>query len=197
MPNYEAIGDASRTLEAFLTAQLGALPGPPLAQLHDLAPPPGTSPPVLTVFLYDIVEDGSARNRAPVRTAVQSGGQQRVVVARPSMTLIARYMLTAWAADRVSEQRIIGRAIQSFYDFPALSGPQLLGSLANTTEALKLMLAPITLEDRAAVWEAIKQPYRLSVNYEVRVVHIDTEVSSDVPGVTEVVVQPARAEVVS
>jgi hypothetical protein len=29
------------------------------------------------------------------------------------------------------------------------------------------------LEDRARVWSAIGQPYRLSVNYEVRVVDID------------------------
>ena len=31
------------------------------------------------------------------------------------------------------------------------------------------------LEDRARVWWAIGQPYRLSVNYEVRVVDIDAE----------------------
>jgi uncharacterized protein DUF4255 len=194
VPNYEAIGDVSRTLEAFLTAQLTALPGPPIAQLHDLAAPPSTSPPVLTLFLYDVVEDGSARNRPPTRTPVQIGGQQRVTVAKPSMTLILRYMVTAWAADRVSEHRMIGRAIQSFYDHATLSGPQLVGTLANTSEALRLTLAPITLEERALVWDAINQPYRLSVNYEVRVIHIDSELALDLPGVTEAIVQPARVE---
>jgi len=196
VPNYEVIGDVSRTLEAFLTAQLGVLPGPPIAQLHDLASPPGSSPPLLTLFLYDIVEDGSARNAPAVRTPIQVGGHQRVTSAKPRMALVLRYMLTAWANDRVSEHRMIGRAIQSLYDHAALSGPQLLGTLASTPEALKLTLSPISLEDRARVWDAIDQPYRLSVNYEVRVVHIDPELSETTPGVTEQVVQPARVEVV-
>ncbi len=132
-----------------------------------------------------------------MRTPVQVGGQQRVIIAKPSMTLILRYMLTAWAADRVSEHRIIGRAVQSFYDFAAIAGPQLLGTLANTPEALKFTLAPIALDDRARVWNAIHQPYRLSVNYEVRVVHIDPELSENTPAVIEQIVQPARAEVVA
>jgi hypothetical protein len=200
VPNYEAIGDVSRTLETFLTAQLAALAPPPpapVAQLHDLVTPPSGSPPVLTLFLYDIVEDSTARNRPPVRTPQQVAGQQRVKVAKPSVTLILRYMMTAWAGNRVSEHRIIGRVIQSLYDFSTLSGPQLLGSLASSNEALKLTLSPIALEDRARVWDAIKQPYRLSVNYEIRVVHIDSEQSSDVPGVVEQIVQPARIEVIA
>jgi hypothetical protein len=195
VPNYEVIGDVSRTLEAFLTAQLTVLPGPPIAQLHDLAVPPGSSPPVLTLFLYDVVEDGSARNSPPVRTPVQVAGHQRVTVAKPSMMLILRYMLTAWAADRVSEHRMIGRAIQALYDHATLSGPQLVGTLANTPEALRLTLAPISLEERAHVWDAISQPYRLSVNYEVRVVRIDPELAASTPAVTEQIVQPARVEV--
>ena len=195
MANYEAIGDVSRTLEAFLTTQLGALPGPPVAQLHDLAAPPSSSPPVLTVFLYDVVEDGSARNRAPGRTPVQVAGHQRVTVVKPPLALILRYMLTAWAADRVSEHRMIGRAIQSFHDHPTLSGPQLVGTLAATDDALRLTLAPISLHERAVVWDAINQPYRLSVNYEIRVVRIDAELAADVPGVREAIVEPARVEV--
>jgi hypothetical protein len=44
---------------------------------------------------------------------------------------------------------------------------------------LRVSLAPMQLEDRARVWWAIGQPYRLSVNYEVRVVDIDAEISAD------------------
>jgi hypothetical protein len=45
-------------------------------------------------------------------------------------------------------------------------------------------LSPIELEDRARVWTAIGQTYRLSVNYEVRVVNVDAE--------TEVGIVPVR-----
>jgi hypothetical protein len=195
VPNYEAIGDVSRTLETFLTAQLSALPGPPVAQLHDLATPPSSSPPVLTLFLYDVVEDASARNQPPTRTPVQVAGHQRVTVGKPPLMLILRYMLTAWAADRVSEHRMIGRALQSLHDHATLAGPGLVGTLAGTDEALRLTLAPISLHERSVVWDAINQPYRLSVNYEVRVVRIDPELAIDLPGVTERVVQAARVEV--
>ena len=87
---------------------------------------------------------------------------------------------------------MIGRVLQAFFDHPVLSGSQLVGSLANTNEALKLTLSPIALEDRAQVWEAIKLPYRLSINYEVRVVHIDPELADDVPGVVEAIAQPGE-----
>jgi hypothetical protein len=195
VPNFESIGDVSRTLRDFLTAELAALAPPnppPIALLHDLLAPPPTAPPSLSLFLYDILEDGSARNRAPIRTPQQIAGTQRVRIAKPPLTLALRYMFTAWAADRLTEHRMIGRVLQAFLDHPVLSGSQLVGSLANTNEALKLTLSPIALEDRAQVWEAIKLPYRLSINYEVRVVHIDPELADDVPGVVEAIAQPGE-----
>lgn len=198
MPGFDAIRDVSQTLEEFLTEQLAGLSTPPpIAQVHDLVEPPTGAPPVLTLFLYDVVEDASARNRPPLRTPVQSGGQQRVTAAKPPMTLLLRYMMTPWAEDRLTEHRMIGRTVQSLYDHATLSGPQLAGGLAAGDEVLRFTLQPIALEDRARVWDAINQPYRLSVNYEVRVVHIAPELSESIPGVTEQIVQPARIEVIA
>jgi hypothetical protein len=37
-------------------------------------------------------------------------------------------------------------------------------------------MIPLTLEDRARVWYAIQKPYRLSVNYQVRVVNLDATI---------------------
>jgi hypothetical protein len=39
-------------------------------------------------------------------------------------------------------------------------------------DELHLSFAPRTIEELAKVWEAMQQPYRLSVCYEVRVVRI-------------------------
>jgi len=47
--------------------------------------------------------------------------------------------------------------------------------LAGSEAALNVSLSPLGLEDRARVWHAIGKTYRLSVNYEVRVVNIDPE----------------------
>src|SRR5439155_5430664 len=75
--------------------------------------------------------------------------------------------------DRLTDHRLLGRAMQVLYNDPVLSGAQLQGQLAGTIEALKITLSPLTIEERARVWYAIQKPYRLSVTYEVRVVNLD------------------------
>lgn len=187
MLTYEVIGDVSQTLQQLLNDALQAVNGSWTAVLHDLAPPPATSPPKLTIFLYDVAEDPSARNRPPDRKP----GLPAYTIKKPPIALVLRFMLTAWAGDRFSEHRMIGRAIQVLYEHSILSGAELGGALAGTNEALKLTLAPITLDERAQVWQAIAQPYHLSLNYEVRVVHMDPEVERHVPTVQQAITQPA------
>ena len=51
-----------------------------------------------------------------------------------------------------------------------------VGSLAAEDQALKVTLAPLSLEERTRVWHAVQRPYRLSISYEVRVVRLDSEV---------------------
>jgi len=82
-------------------------------------------------------------------------------------------MVTAWGGDRHTEQRLLGRVLQILYDDANLDGPVLAGVLAGSAEQVHVSLAPLRLQDRAQVWWAIGQTYRLSVNYEVRVANID------------------------
>jgi hypothetical protein len=67
--------------------------------------------------------------------------------------------------------------MRALYDDAILQGPSLVpaaqsNSVADAGESLKLRLAPLSLDERAKVWWAISQPYRLSLNYEVRVVNL-------------------------
>jgi Pvc16 N-terminal domain len=82
-------------------------------------------------------------------------------------------MITAWGGDRATEQALLGRVLQVLYDDAILDGPELLGVLSGTDSELRISLATMRLDDRARVWWAINLPYRLSINYEVRVVDID------------------------
>jgi hypothetical protein len=66
MANSDVISAVSEMLEKRLTAGLSALRPPPIARLHDLVTPVTSDPPTVTLFLYQIVEDPSVRNR--VRT---------------------------------------------------------------------------------------------------------------------------------
>jgi len=74
MASANVISAVSETLEARLTAGLGTLgPPAPRAQLHDLVTPVTNDPPTVTLFLYDIVEDPTVRNRSKATRVVDGG----------------------------------------------------------------------------------------------------------------------------
>jgi hypothetical protein len=182
MANSDVISAVSETLESRLTAGLSTLgPPPPTARLHDLVTPVTSDPPTVTLFLYQIVEDPTVRNRAKTTRVVD--GEVRIL--KQPLGLCLHYMVTAWGGDRHTEQRMLGRVLQVLYDDAILDGLELSGVLAGTPAELLVSLAPMVLEDRARVWSAIGQTYRLSINYEVRVANVDAE--------TETGAAPVRA----
>jgi hypothetical protein len=182
----DVISAVSETLEARLTAGLGTLgPPAPRAQLHDLVTPVTGDPPTVTLFLYDIVEDPTVRNRSKTSRVVDGG----LRILKQPLGLSLYYMVTAWGGDRHTEQRLLGRVLQILYDDAILDGIELAGVLAGSPDQMHVSLAPLRLQDRAQVWWAIGQTYRLSVNYEVRIANIDA--------VREAAVAPVRERVIA
>ncbi len=176
MAGNDVIADVSDTLLSVLTAAFSSMPAPsPIAEIHDLQGAIALAPARLTLFLFEVVEDATLRNRSLIRAVAPPN----LTVQRPPIPLILRYLLTPWGGDRHTEQLILGRALQVLYDGAILSGPHLQGGLAGTDEAIKLKLAPLTLEERTRVWHAVQKPYRLSVSYDARVINIDSEVIAD------------------
>jgi hypothetical protein len=179
--DYNVIADVSLTLQAVLTDAYKTLQptSPPVAEISDLQGVISTSPARVTLFLFEAVEDSSAKNRPRVRWTPPPGAPpappNRLLLKKPPMALLLRYMLTPWSGDRLTDHKLIGRTFQVLYDGAILSGPQLQGGLAGTDQALKITLSPLTLEERARVWYAIEKPYRLSITYEIRVVNLDAE----------------------
>lgn len=173
MPDHNVIADVSRTLRSVLTDGLSVLtpPPPPVAEVHNLQDNIATNPARVTIFLFEVVEDPSQRNRPPTRRDAPPLAE----VVRPPMALLLRYLLTPWSGDRITDHQILGRAMEVLYDSAILNGTQLAGGLQNTNTALKLKLAPLTLEERSRVFYAVQRPYHLSVSYEVRVVNLDSQ----------------------
>ncbi|WP_419694208.1 DUF4255 domain-containing protein [Mesorhizobium muleiense] len=170
MPDHAVIADVSTTLESVLTnAFLNLGPQPPVAEVHDLSGQISTNPARLTLFLFEVAEDASLRNRPALQSVVPPG----LTLQKPPMPLLLRYLMTPWSGDRVTDHRILGRTLQTLYGDAIISGPSLMGGLANTSQALKVKLAPMEIDDRSRVWHAIQRPYRLSLIYEVRVVNLD------------------------
>ncbi|MFI9455228.1 DUF4255 domain-containing protein [Amycolatopsis sp. NPDC052450] len=171
MGDFGVVADVSAIVVDRLTRALEGLSSERLfAELHDLSEPVQADVPKLTVFLYEIAEDPTSRNRPPVRSLPPDPPTTR----KPPMALLLRYLVTPWGGDQLTQHRMIGRALQAFYDDAILDGEELAGSLAASTDALHVTLTPLTLDQKSWVWYAIQKPYRLSLNYEIRVVNLDS-----------------------
>lgn len=186
MGDFGVIADVSTIIVETLNQALRGLGqgDPPIAVLHDLSEPVQTPPPTLTVFLYEIAEDPASRNRPPVRAQPPDPPGVR----KPPMALLLRYLITPWGGDQPTQHRMLGRALQVFYDDAILDGVQLSGSLAGSADSLHVTLTPLTLDQKSWVWYAIQKPYRLSLNYEIRVVNLDA--------VAEQAVRPVHGRVI-
>jgi hypothetical protein len=190
MADYSVVWDVSETLRERLRLALSMMaPGAPGVAVHDLVVEPPNQP-ALSLFLYEIVEDGSVKNRPHMRT----GMPPDVIVHKPPLALKLKYLVTPWSSSRQTDQEMLGRVMQVLYDGAVLTGPQLQGDLANTSTSLKVSLAPLTLEERTRIWHAIQHAYRLSVNYEVRVVNLASRDQRTVRAVAERVLDAAVGE---
>jgi hypothetical protein len=125
----------------------------------------------VTVFLYEVVEDGSARNRPTVREDIGT----KIVIRKPPLALLLKYMFTPWSDEELTVQTLLGRVLQTFYEGAIISGPQLIGTLAGTSESLKICRTSLTIDEVTDIWRAVNKPFRLSATYEVRVVNLDAE----------------------
>jgi hypothetical protein len=191
LPDFQVIADVSATLVAVLTGALEAVDPlgtgttAPIATLHDLhqtPTPPGQAAGVLAVTLVEAREDAGSRNRPRVRKK-NPANNGRVKQQKAPMALQLRYLFTPWSKDvqgqlpdeeRKLEHKILGRVAQVFYDQPVISGNDLKGqTLDSSTEALKIVLAPLTFEEQTRFWHAVNQRYRASLTYDVRVVNLD------------------------
>lgn len=167
MATFHAIADVSEILRRTLDAGVSTIGATCI--VHDLVQAPAVGM-TLTLTLYEIAEDPSARNRPDIRV-VQNN---QVTFQRSPTALLLRYLITAWSGNIVDDQLILGRAVQTLYEHAIISGPELAGtSLIANDEGVAVTMIQQTIEDRTHVWRAYDKPYRLSINYEVRVVKIE------------------------
>lgn len=172
MAGFDALGEVSKTLRQVLDDSLATLPLPPLVEISDLSGAIATAPPRVTLFLFEVIEDGTARTSGTTRELSGTGAP---ILRRAPAALLARYLVTAWYDDVPTAHTVLGRVIQTFHDKAVLTRADLTPPLAATTDALRIKLVPLTIEDQARIWHAVQKVYRLALVYEVRVVRIDSE----------------------
>lgn len=167
MATFNAIREVSEVLRRTLDAGMQSIGAGCI--VHDLVDTPAVGM-TLTLTLYEIAEDPSARNRPDIRVVLNN----QITTQRSPTSLLLRYLITAWSGRITDDQVILGRAVQTLYEHAIISGPELHDtSLIDQDEAIAITMIQQSIEDRTHVWRAYDKPYRLSINYEVRVVKIE------------------------
>ena len=133
----------------------------------------------MSLWLYQVSPNEHLRNQPFVRRATPGPPPNDDLQLYPPLALNLFYLLTpsiqdaGGASDQLADQQVLGRAMQVFHDQSILHMPN--RQTPETAHELHLSLAPRTIDELAQVWEAMQQPYRLSVCYEVRAVRVDSE----------------------
>jgi hypothetical protein len=121
----------------------------------------------LSLWLYQVAPNEHLRNASMERTS--DDGVERY----PPLSVNLCYLLTPSTGSDEGDQLVLGKSMQLFHDrgVMAMESTQVAGE----GEELHLSLVQRTIEELAEVWEALQEPYRLSVCYEVRTVRIASQ----------------------
>lgn len=119
----------------------------------------------LSLWLYQITENEFLKNQPLTRV---NGETERF----PPLGLNLFYLLTPFGRTPEDDFLIMGRSLQALYDNAIVT---LLNPGDEVAEDLRVVLSRLSLEELTRIWEALREPYRLSVCYQVRVSRIDSK----------------------
>jgi len=142
----------------------------------------GTENAALSLFLYQITENGHMRNQPMERI-------DSAMFRFPPLFLNCYYLLTPYGSKEseefagFDEHTILGRAMQVLHDNGSLEGPVLsalltasgYGDYSDRLKQVRIILNSISLDDLTKIWGSLDTTMRLSVAYEVRVLMIASE----------------------
>jgi hypothetical protein len=120
----------------------------------------------LSLWLYQITENEFTKNQAPVR------GNGSETLSFPPLALNLFYLVTPFTPSGEGDHLLLGKTMQVLYDNSIIF---LRDTVNEVFEELRVVLCNIPLDKLALVWEALREPYRLSVCYEIRVTRVNSQ----------------------
>jgi hypothetical protein len=172
MSDYSVLSAVSSSLLTLLTNKITNALAVPLNVPIQLFSPKemdnAGQVPGISLWLYKVSRMAEMLNDPPERKSATQ-------MARTPLPVLLHYLVTPMATDPITRQTLLGRVLQVFNDHSILRGADLQGVLQNTTEQLRVNLEALTLEELSLVWEALSEPYQLSVTYLVQVAKIDSD----------------------
>ena len=132
----------------------------------------------LSLWLYQITENEHVKNQPMLRAAAQpppplppSGRAPRQAAQYPPMALNLYFLATPFAQSDEADHLLLGKTMQVLYDNAIIV---LQDTANNVFEELRVIFCRLSLEELTRIWESLREPYRLSVCYLIRVTRIDS-----------------------
>ena len=157
-----------------------------------VVPVNGTESTQLNLFLYQMTFNTGWRNHAlPSR---DGSGSQRLT--NPPLALDLHYLLSAYSAEELGSEILLGYAMQLLHEVPVLDRKAITTALtpspavdttlppalraladcglADQVEQIKLVPDPLSSEEMSKLWTAVQSHYRPSAAYVATVVLIES-----------------------
>ncbi|WP_432666849.1 DUF4255 domain-containing protein [Wukongibacter baidiensis] len=146
----------------------------------------------LTLYLYNIEESGEFRQTEMIKLP---DGNLRY----PPISFNLYYLLTAYSTAELKykaldEHKILGRAIQVLYDNAILRDSQLVGSLKDSNQEIRLEIKNLSYDEMMRIWNFNDIPYSLSIAYRVGPVLIDSTRIKEVKRVVDSKISVVRKD---
>jgi hypothetical protein len=180
---YQVVRDATESLQSLLlgaTAAGGVLQG---VFVEAAVPYEGYTPahtPALTLFLYQVLENTTVRNRDRTRMPdpnAAADNPARFIESEPPMGLELHYLLIPWHTTPLDEHELLGRAMHYLYGNRAVHAVNLAGYLREQEATLAIQLQTETdfsLDQLSRLWDAMGRSFKLSLSYRVRGVYMES-----------------------
>ena len=175
MSGYTAISGVTRTLGEFLRARTG------VTVEYDRSPADtiADTAPLIHLYLFRVEQNRSFVNGDWIRSG-------DTVLQQAPIGLNLHYLITPYGPGQLQLQVTRGEIIGVLHDSPIIPPSAYDAALTGTTEELRVVQRPLSLEESTELWRAFDgRSYRLSVTYEVSVVLIDSSVTRTVTRVAE------------
>lgn len=175
MSSFTVVSGVTRTLATVLNTATGVTVDTersPADTISDAAS-------LIHLYLYRVEQNPFFTNLEPARATPTQ-------IREPSLGLNLFYLVTPYGNGQLQIQLTLGEILRVFHDSPVIDPVHYDPAVQDTTEELRVIPAPLSLQELTELWRAFDgRSYRLSLSYEVSVALIDSEISRVVVPVEE------------
>lgn len=122
----------------------------------------------LSLWLYQVERNAELLNQPQARTSPTQ-------LERRPFPANLHYLVTPLSTSPAREQALLGRVVQVFHSQPFIDPASYVDAEElGGARQFRLTFQPLSLEELTRVWDALKEPYQLSVAYTAQLINIDS-----------------------